>query len=162
MNITNRGSMLSAKSNNKLICEPTEQRYLKHSPSIVYPPLLYIEVDDLDLPVASNEFHHPSIRLGGSYTIYHTYPFHAVRQLLFEELYFPYKLDSPRFKVRNNVLLWPRLNLSAFTYLVEPNRVFIRYGDEFCAEFIFYRDHIVLREEKQKPTLITDYHLYDL
>lgn len=48
-----------------------------------------------------------------------------MRVMLCEENLFPYDLDTPHFKVRSGVFLWPLFNLCAYTDLKDPDTVYV-------------------------------------
>lgn len=64
----------------------------------------------------------------------------------------PYEIDSEYIKVRNAVLLWPRINLQSYTYILDPRRVFIMHDKKFIIEiqFVDYNT-ILIREQISSP-----------
>lgn len=73
----------------------------------------------------------------------------------------PYELDGLALKVRNGVLLWPRMNLDAFTDIEDPQTVYMRQQNNntlrsrdsnrndfinFVARIRFNVDHIEIVE----------------
>lgn len=123
------------------------------SSSINFPQLYYYRINGdslLNLPFNKNSLGvaamNNDIVCGGSYNIYINTPLFAERCLIFEDLYFPYNINSKYIKVRYGALLWPRINLDAYTYLSDPRRVFLKKHNKFVAEFRFYKDRIELYE----------------
>lgn len=113
---------------------------------INFPQLHYYRLDcdgfkHLPFNVTSND-----IVCGGSYNIYLNTPLFDTRCMIFEDLYFPYDIDSKYIKVRYGALMWPRINLDAYTYLHDPQRVFIKKNNKFIIEFRFYDNRIELYE----------------
>lgn len=133
----------------QLIIDPNPLWFIKLAEShLDFPPLVHNIVDDLKLPVDS--LHDNRIHVGGSWNAFCNERYYAERCEILEHQYMPYDLNSKYFKVRNGVLLWPRINLSAYTYLLDPQRVFIWKNDCFVAELHFLDDRIVLNELKSK------------
>lgn len=87
--------------------------------------------------------------IGGTWTAFCDYPYFLERCAIFEQLYFPYNWPFVHLRVRNAVLLWPRINLSTYTCLRDPNRVVIvdQSKRSIVAEMTFsYDDGISLTE----------------
>lgn len=132
--------------NDKLIISPNPEWYIyRDDTNIKFPNLHYMKCDKIDKP--------KSLRLGGSYAYFCDYPLYDERCLILEQLYMPYKLNTKNFKIRNGLLLWPHINLRAFTDLEDPNSVYIKKqnpsaknGDMFIAILRFYETHIELYE----------------
>lgn len=138
---------------NKLIIEP-KCEWFKYKPDKIleFPPLHYIKCSKIDVS--------KTIQLGGSYNIYCNFPKYFERAAIFEDQYMPYELDGRYFKVRNGYLLWPLLNLFAYTDLNDPNTVYIslqnvldksvvhaeKQNINFVGKFKFYEDSIELFE----------------
>lgn len=114
------------------------------SEAIEFPPLDYRSVGEITS--VRDKIGTPRLQLGGSYNVFHDLPFHAARCSIFEEQFMPYKLSSEHFKVRHGILLWPRLNLSAYTDIESPQVVYILHNNEFIAEFIFAEDRVIINE----------------
>lgn len=95
-------------------------RYAADDISAEFPTLVYRRVDRL-APVDADR-----IRVGGSYTCFANRPWFRARALLCERNLFPYDLDTPHFRVRYGVFLWPKFNLYAFTDLQDPDTVYVR------------------------------------
>lgn len=112
-----------------------------------FPQLHYYTVECSELPCHhSNNNSSNTLVCGGSYNIYVDTPLFEERCLILEDLYFPYDINSKYIKVRHGALLWPRINLDAYTYLPDPQRVFLKKHNKFIAEFRFYTDRIELYE----------------
>lgn len=106
-----------------------------------FPPLHYFMVESLDEPQEKK------LVLGGSHTAFVQLPMYFTRREIFEENFMPYQIkDSNNFKIRNAVLLWPRLNLYSYTDLSDPQSVYIKKGYKFVAKFTFSTERICLYE----------------
>lgn len=81
--------------------------------------------------------------IGGSWNAFVDRPFYRERCAIFEHLYFPYDWPFLHLTVRNGVLLWPRINLSLFTNLRNPNHVVLLHATnrKILAEIVFSREH---------------------
>lgn len=92
--------------------------------------------------------------IGASWTAFHDQtPWFAARRAIFENLYFPYQFPGIFLKVRHAALLWPRINLNAYTLLSNPRYVYISDGQRYIAEFRFDDDGINLTEyDENAPT----------
>lgn len=125
----------------------TNDEYIKF-PIIKY----YRQLRNLDLPFHFNGnisklYNDGTLTIGASWNnLIHTSHYMA-RCYIFEKLYMPYKIDSEHIKIRNGVLLWPKINLYAYTYLPDPRRVFILKNNKFVIEFKFNDDCIIIREQ---------------
>lgn len=120
-----------------------------------FPLLHYKRIDE---PLNSSILTQRQLQMGGSYNIFHELPFHDARCAIFENHFMPYELDGIALKVRNGVLLWPRMNLDAFTDIKDPKTVYMRqpYSDRrqagtvdalnFVARIRFNADHIEIVE----------------
>lgn len=88
--------------------------------------------------------------IGASWNhLLHT-PHFMARKLMFENLYFPYNLDhSKYFKIKHNVLLWPRINLNTFTYIPDQRIVFIEKNGELVIQMKFEQQAIIMNELKK-------------
>lgn len=136
----------SSKTNDILVIKPEREWFIvKPNNPINFPKLHYIKCSEIIIP--------DTLQLGGSYNYYCSLPLYFERCEIFENLRFPYKLNSPNFKVRYGLLLWPYLNLYAYTDLNEPNSVYIKKqynqsedSNSFIAKFKFYTSHIELYE----------------
>lgn len=134
-----------------LILNP-EERWFKYQPdmSVNFPKLHYYQCSKLNVP--------ESLRMGGSYSYYCDCPFYYERCAMFSHLYMPYQLNTENFKVREGFLLWPRINLKAYTDLLDPRSVYIKKqflnsgeDDKFVAVFRFCDSYIEICE------LVDDY-----
>lgn len=106
-----------------------------------FPPLRYRRVAHLKLP------HNPDdVVLGGSYNIFCGLPLYLERCAILENLYMPYILNTRHFQVLHSVLLWPAINLSAYTYLPDPQRVYFKKEHKFVATMEFDKDYITITE----------------
>nr|DBA13166.1 TPA: hypothetical protein [Oryctes rhinoceros nudivirus] len=136
------------------ITTPTDRLIIKYNPEwfkyksdlpINFPELHYIKCSKIASP--------ESVILGGSYNYYYTHPFYFERCEIFERLFMPYELNTPNFKVRNGILIWPYLNLRSYTDLDDPDCVYIKRQnpisakrDQYVAMFRFCETHIELHE----------------
>ncbi|ATY70251.1 OrNV gp129-like protein [Tomelloso virus] len=111
-----------------------------------FPELHYIECNELTPP--------SDPLLGGSYSYFCDLPHHFERCAILENLYFPYELDTPNFKVRHASLLWPMINLSAYTDKNDPKSVYfkrrnvskVQNSTDFFAKLVFLPERIELYE----------------
>lgn len=108
-----------------------------------FPQLHYYAMKCSELPFPYDK---TTLICGGSYNIYLDTPLFKERCLILEDLYFPYDINSKYIKVRYGALLWPQINLDAYTYLLDPQRVFLKKHNKFIAEFRFYKNRIELYE----------------
>lgn len=137
----------------QLIIDPNPLWFIKSAESrLDFPPLVFNIVDDLKLPV--DNLHDERIHVGGSWNAFYNEAYYAERCEILEHQYMPYELDSKYFEIRNGVLLWPRINLYAYTYLLDPQRVFVWKNDRFVAELHFLDDRIILNELKNKDDYV--------
>lgn len=135
----NRTQLILYPNPNWFICNKNTDYILN------FPPIHYKRTKHLNLPFKTfpdNE----TIVMGGSYSLYCHLPLHFERCEIFEHLHLPYRLSTKYLRVRHGLLLWPNINMSAFTYLPDPHRVFLRYNNEFVVEFKFSKDRIDIIE----------------
>ena len=123
--------------------------------NILY-PLLYhrtVDVVDDDKRFRNNDLVRDilnarrciDLRLGGSYNIFSYLPLHSIRVAWFENNLLPYAISTPVFRVVNGIFLWDRFNMSLYTDLVEPTRVFVKKDDKFIGK-IEFKDNIYITE----------------
>jgi hypothetical protein len=87
------------------------------------------------------------LRVGGSYSLFANLSLHRVRCKILEELVCPYELNGPYFRTRHGLLIWPMINLSAYTDLNDPTSVYIKYTNgKYVGRFVFKENHIELYE----------------
>nr|WOJ45411.1 hypothetical protein [Apis mellifera nudivirus] len=112
-----------------------------------FPPLKYTRTSNSIIP-------NGRLVIGASWNVFHDQtPWFAARRAIFENLYFPYQFPGIYLKVRHAALLWPRINLSAYTLLSNPRYVYISDGQRYVAEFQFDNDCIRLTEfDENYPT----------
>lgn len=110
-----------------------------------FPPIYYKRIEKLQLPFKDFP-DNKNIVMGGSYSLFCNLPLHFERCEIFEHLHFPYRLNTKYLRVRHGLLLWPLINMHAFTYLPDPRRVFLRYNNEFVIEFKFSENRIDIIE----------------
>lgn len=140
------------RSKSQLIIYPNPDWYIYNENNannipnqLKFPPLYYSQVKNLNVPFDCNQTAGDLV-LGGSYSLFCNLPLYLERCAIFEDLYMPYKLNSKYFHIRHGVLLWPRINLNAYTYLPDPQRVFIYADNKYIAEFKFSPNRIELIE----------------
>lgn len=105
-----------------------------------FPKLYYYKVDKLNDIIPEN------LVIGGSHNIYAQLPMYFTRCEIFEKNFMPYNLDTLFFKVRNGILLWPRINLYAYTDMTNPQCVYIKKNNRYVAKIIFSPNDIQLYE----------------
>lgn len=131
----------------KNIIKPEPEWFQKKSDDpLDFPVLYHIIVNQLDTSIIRS--HEKDLIIGATWT--HTEsPFMHARRQIFERLHLPYKINSSYIQVRNGVLLWPVVNLSAYTLLQDERRVFLYHEKKkrFIAEFKFNEYYIELLEE---------------
>lgn len=138
---------LGASSNQIITIYPNKNWFIYNAEiPLNFPPIRHYKVSRLNLPFSMG-LKSKDIIMGGSYNIYCDKPLYTERCQIFENQYMPYEIDSKHIKVRNGVLLWPKLNLYAYTYIKNPQRVFIHKNGRFVVEFRFHRNHIDLFED---------------
>lgn len=115
---------------------------------IRYPPLIYRRVKSIEIT--------QEIIIGATWSVWcDSTPWFQVRRSIFENLFFPYKIPGLHLTVRHSALLWPRINLFAFTDLKQPRCVYIKSPRDFgltVARFYFNDDAIVLDELEAAST----------
>lgn len=84
------------------------------------PPLVHRLVARLTAPPLDR------LRVGCSYSCFADRNWFGLRASVCEKNLLPYDLDTPHFKVRHGVILWPRFNLYAYTDLQDPDTVYVR------------------------------------
>nr|WAQ80006.1 hypothetical protein LK20_00002 [Oryctes rhinoceros nudivirus] len=139
------GTSITSPTDRLIIkCNPEWFKYKSDLP-INFPDLHYIKCSKIASP--------ESVILGGSYNYYYTHSFYFERCEIFERLFMPYELNTPNFKVRNGILIWPYLNLRSYTDLDDPDCVYIKRQhpisakrDQYVAMFRFCETHIELHE----------------
>lgn len=109
------------------------------------------QLNDLTLPFdypnksISQLYDDDELIVGASWNNLHYTPNYLARRYIFEKLYLPYEIDSEHIKVRNAVLLWPRINLQSYTFVADPRRVFVMNNDgKFIIEFQFIDNDTIL------------------
>lgn len=110
-----------------------------------FPPLYYYLTH---LPIKDP----PNLMMGASWNDpkYAGLPYYIERVFIFSELFFPYELNSPHFKVRDKRLIqWNSFNLFAYTDLKFPQNVYVKEGymnkdSKTIAVFRFLKDRIEL------------------
>lgn len=148
---------------------PMDRLIIKYNPEwfkyksdlpINFPELHYIKCSKIESP--------ESVILGGSYNYYYTHPLYFERCEIFERLFMPYELNTPNFKVRNGILIWPYLNLRSYTDLNDPNCVYIKRQhpisakrDQYVAMFRFCETHIELHELDTTDEIVEKLDDYD-
>lgn len=142
--------MMSANSEtveNELIVQPDPKWFLYDNQrsddgyTLDFPPLHYKRVRHLDLPLNTDD-----VVLGGSYNIFSQLPKYLERCAILEHLYMPYRFESKYFKINVGFLQWPRINLSAYTYIPDPQKVYFKRNGKFIACMRFNTDYIELEE----------------
>lgn len=111
-----------------------------------FPTLLY-RLSDNELVEAREAVRQSRLIVGGSWNRFLHLPLHRERCAILEDNAFPYDYPFRFLEVRNACLLWPRVNLDAYTWLDKPWIVFIRKpGVGFCAKIEFLPRCIELTE----------------
>lgn len=133
---------------NRLIIYPNPNWFISNNATdhlLKFPPIHYFRTKHLDLPFKDTP-DNTSVVMGGSYSLFCDLPLHFERCEIFENLHLPYRISTKHIRVRHGLLLWPLINMSAFTYLPDPRRVFLRYNNKFVIEFKFSKNHIDIIE----------------
>lgn len=133
----------------QLIIYPNPNWFISNSRAdymLNFPPIRYKRTNHLKLPFKDSLNDNKSIVMGGSYSLFCNLPLHFERCEIFENLHLPYRISTKHIRVRHGVLLWPLINMSAYTYLPDPQRVFIRYNNKFVIEFKFSKNYIDIIE----------------
>lgn len=124
-----------------IILKPNEHWYINYPDeyNIYFPTLYYYKVESLDVKP-------DTFVLGGSHNAYAQEPLYMTRCQILEYNYFPYNLNSYYFKVRNGILLWPRINLYAYTDMSDPQSVYFKKNNEYIGKLTFSVDRLELYE----------------
>lgn len=111
-----------------------------------FPTLLY-RLSDNALVEASEDTGRSRLIVGGSWNRFLHLPLHKERCAIFEDNAFPYDYPFRFLEVRNACLLWPSINLDAYTWLDKPWIVFLRKPNiGFCVKLEFRTRCIELTE----------------
>ena len=106
-----------------------------------FPPVEFRKVNYINPPPRE------SLILGGSWNCYIHLPHYDERRAILENLYMPYQLPNSQYlKIRNGVLLWNRINLSAYTNLKDPSEVYLKKNDKFVIKMRFNESNILIEE----------------
>lgn len=123
--------------------------------SLRFPSLVYRLVDR-ELPDLEDALLASRLLVGGSWNCFLSLPLHRERCAILEDLAFPYRHEFRHLETRHGCLLWPRVNLDAYTWLDRPTVVFLRkplLG--FCARLEFRANCIEL-VETETPRFVAD------
>lgn len=128
----------SEKLPSKIIFPDPQWSTFVKDEDLKFPIIKYYKISVIDIP--------KNLTIGGSWNIWSHLPFYRERCAILEKLYMPYIIDSKYLKIKHGVLLWPRINLSAYTFIDDPQRVFLKKNNKFVVELRFNSDNIEIFE----------------
>lgn len=107
------------------------------------PDLFYYAVPFIQKPVYGNVIH----KYGAWSHLAHACPWFSLRLGLATYNFFPYKLNTNRFRVINGTLVWPHFSSFCYSSFTFPNEMYIMENGIDIAKIVFHPTKIELFEK---------------
>lgn len=75
-------------------------------------------------------------------------PWFLLRFVMTAYNFFPYPLNTPRFKVSNGIILWPHFKFACYSSFTYTNEMYVYQNFEEVIKIIFHSDRIEFYEKQ--------------